>query len=123
MEQSQKEVEAETVDSPARPEKKTADYVVDVLMSNDKHKMSENLQKSHHTKKLVEDIVVILSMSQPVMKNEGISEEEPMECQPRMMTMAEKLSRAVNNLGDEIKKEDSLKIPVIDIVVTDTGGT
>ena len=105
------------LDSPARPEKKATDYIVDVRMSNDNHEMSENSQKLHDTKKLVEDIAVIPSTSQPVTRNKGISEEEPMENQPRIMTMVEKLSRVVNNLGDEINKEDSMKIPVIDLLL------
>ena len=54
-------------------------------------------------KKLVEDIAVIPSMSQPVMEDEEISEEAPMESQPVMMTMVHKLEKAVNNLRNEIK--------------------
>ena len=57
-------------------------------------------------KKLVEDIAVIPLMSQPVMEDEKISEEQ-IESQPVLMTMFEKLTKAVNNLGSEVSKEKS----------------
>ena len=113
----QKDHETEAVDSPARPEVKAAEYTVDILMSGDNHRISENSQKSHEMKKLVEDIAVILLTSQPVMKDEEILEEEPMESQPVRMTMVDKLANAVNNLGKEIKNEESLKIPAIDLML------
>ena len=96
---SQKDSEMEAVDSPTRPETKAADYIVDIPMSDDNHKISENLQKSHEMKKLVEDSAVILSMSQPVMKNEEISEEEPLESQPVMTTMVDILTKEDNTGG------------------------
>ena len=117
MKRSQKDSEIEVVDSPTRPETKAGDYVIDILMSGDKYKISENSQKLHETKKLVENIAVIPLPSQPVMKHEEISEEELMESQLVMMTMVEKLAKAVNNLGNEIRKEESLKIPAIVLIL------
>ena len=85
-------------------------------MSGNNHEISENSQKSHETKKLVEDIAVIPSMSQPVMEDKEL-EEESMESQPVMTTMVDKLSKVANNLGNKIKKEESLKIPAIDLML------
>ena len=67
--QSQKDVEIKAVDSQKKPETKTADSIVNIPIPGDSHEISKNLRKSHETKKLVEDIAVILSTSQPVMKN------------------------------------------------------
>ena len=117
LKQSQKDSKIKVVDSPTRPETKAADYVVDILMSSDNHKISENSQKLHGMKKLVEDIAVILSMSQPVMEDKEIMEEELMESQPVMMTMVDKLAKDVNYLGSEIRKEESLKTPAVDLML------
>ena len=86
-------------------------------MSSDNHGISENLQKSYEMKELVEDIAVIQSMSQPVRKDEEISDEESMESQPVKMTMVDKLAKVVNNSGNKIKNEENLKIPPIDLML------
>ena len=105
------------VDSPTRPETKAADSVVDILMPGDSHKISENSQKLRETKKVVEDILVVLSTSQPVMGNKEISEEEQMESQPVMVIMVDKLTKAVNNLESKVSKEKSLKLPAINLML------
>ena len=46
-----------------------------------------------------------------------ISEEEPIESQPMMMAMFDKLTKAVNNLESEVNKEKSLKLPGIDLML------
>ena len=92
------------MDSPTRPEIKAAEYVVDIPMSGDNHEISGNLQKSSETK--LEDIAVIPLMSQAVMKDKEILEEELMESQLVITTMVDKLAKVVNNLGNEIKKEE-----------------
>ena len=74
-----------------KQETKTTDSVVDIMMSDENRKISENLQKSNETEKLVEDIAVIPSMSQSVMEDKDILEEEPIESQPVKTTMFEKL--------------------------------
>ena len=117
LKQSQKDSKIKVVDSPTRPETKAADYVVDILMSSDNHKINENSQKLHGMKKLVEDIAVILLMSLPVMEDKEIMEEELMESQPVMMTMVDKLAKVVIYLGSEIRKEESLKIPAVDLML------
>ena len=114
--QSQRDSETKMIDSPTRPETKAADYIVDIPMSDDNHKISENSQKSLITKKLVEDIAVTPLMSQPGMEDEE-SDEESMENQPVMTNMVDKLAKVVNNLGIEIKKEESLKILAIDLML------
>ena len=86
-------------------------------MSGDNHEISENSQKLRETKKLVEDIAAIPSMSQPVMEGKEISQEEPMESQLVMKTMVDKLAKAVNNLGSEIRMEESLKKSAIDLML------
>ena len=69
LKQSQKDSNIKVVDSPTFPETKAANYIVDILMSSYNHEISENSQKSHEMEKLVEDIAVILSMSQPAMED------------------------------------------------------
>ena len=96
LKRSQEDVETQMVYSATKQEIKATDAVVDILMSDDNHKISENSQKSCETKKSVENIAVILSTSQPVMEDKEISEEEQMESQSVMMTMFDKLAKAVN---------------------------
>ena len=60
-------------------------------------------------KEQVEDIAVTPSMSQPMIKSDEISEEEPMEGQPSMIKMFDKLTKAVSKLGSEVSEEKSLK--------------
>ena len=79
LKRSKEDVEIQVVDSPTKPEMKATDSVVDIPMPGDSHEISENLQKLCEMKKLVEDITVIPSMSQPMMEDKEISEEEPME--------------------------------------------
>ena len=107
LKRSQEDIEIKVVDSPTKPETKAADSVVDILMPGDNLKISENSQKSCEMKKVVEDIIVVPSMSQPVMGNEEILEEEPMESQTVMMTMVEKLTKVVNNLGFDVENSSS----------------
>ena len=117
LKRSQEDVEMQMVYSPTRQETKTTDSIVDIPMSDENHEISENPQKSNETEKLVEDIAVILSMSQPVMEHKEISEEEPIEIQPVKTTMFEKLTKVVNNLGSEVSKEKSLKFSAIDLML------
>ena len=117
LKRSQEDVEIQVVDDPIKPETKATDSVVDILMSDENHEISKNPQKSSETEKLVEDIAVIPSMSQPVIEDKEILEEEPIESQPVKMTMFEKLTKVVNNLGSEVSKEKSLKLPAIDLML------
>ena len=50
-------------------------------------------------------------------EDKEILEEEQMESQPVMMTMFDKLTKAVSNLGSEISEEKSLKLPAIDLML------
>ena len=106
LKRSQEDVNMQTVYSPMEKETETTDSIVDIPMSEDNQRISENSQKLSEMKKLVEDIAVIPSASQPVMEDKGISEEEQMERQPAMMTMFDKLAKAVRNLGSEVSKEN-----------------
>ena len=117
LKRSKEDIKIQVVDSPTKPEMKATDSIVDIPMPGDSHEISKNLQKSCETKKLVEDITVIPSMSQPVMEDKEISTEEPMESQSVITTMFDKLTKAVNNLGSEVSKEKSLKLPAIDLML------
>ena len=117
LKRSQEDSEIKVVDSPTKPETRAADYVVDIPMSGDSHKIGWNSRKSYEMKKVVEDTTVIPSMSQPVMEDKEILEGEPMGSQLVMSTMVDKLTKAVNNLRSKIKKEKSMKIPAIDLML------
>ena len=72
----------------------------------------------HEVKEVVKDITVVPSTSSPVVEDEDVSEEEAMRNQPVIpLTMSDKLTKMVNNLGSEISKEKSLKVPAIDLML------
>ena len=69
-------------------------------------------------KEVVEDATVVPSTSSPMVEDENISEEEAMRNQLVIpLTMADKLTKTVNNLGSKISKEKTLKVPVIDLML------
>ena len=117
LKRGQEDVEIQVVDDPTKPETKATDSIVDIPMSDENHKISENLQKLSETEKSVENIAVILSTSKPVMEDKEISEEERMEGQPSMINMFDKLTKAVSKLGSEVSEEKSLKLPAIDLML------
>ena len=117
VKQSWKNNETEAADNLIRPVTKVPEYVADIPMSRDNDEISENSQKSHETKEQVEDIAVTPSMSQLMIKSDEISVEEPIENQPVRMNMVDKLVKAVSNLGNEVKNEENLKIPAIDLML------
>ena len=111
LKQSQEDSEIEAVDSPTKPEAKAAECSVD------NHEIGENSQKSCKMMEVIEDTVVP-STSSPVVEDDNISEEEAMGNQPVMSsTMVDKLTKTVNNLGSKIKKEKSLKVPAINLIL------
>ena len=73
-------------------------------------KISEKSQKSR-----VEDIAVAPSTSQPMVKSDEISMEETFEEHPLRINMVDKLVKAASNLGNEVKNEENIKIPAIDL--------
>ena len=84
----------------------------DIQTSRDDDEISEKSQKSR-----VEDIAVTPSTSQQMVKSDKISVEETIEDQPVRMNMVDKLIKAASNLGNEVKNEENIKIPAIDLML------
>ena len=75
-------------------------------------------KKPRGKKGVLEDTTAIPSTSSPVVEYEDVSEEEAMRSQLVIpLTMVDKLTKTVNNLGSEIRKEKSLKVPAIDLML------
>ena len=74
--------------------------------------ISEKSQKSQ-----VEDITVATSTSQPMAKSDEIMMEETFEEHPSRINMVDKLIKAANNLGNEVRNEENIKIPAIDLLL------
>ena len=117
VKQSWKNNETEMADNLIRPVTEVPEYVADIPMSRHNDEISKNLQKSHEMKEWVEDIAVTPSMSQLMIKSDEISVEGPIENQPVRMIMVDKLVKVVSNLGNEVKNEENLKIPAIDLML------
>ena len=75
-------------------------------------KISKKSQKSR-----VEDIAVAPSTSQPMVKSDEILMEETFEEHPLRMNMVDKLVKAASNLGNEVRNEENIKIPAIDLLL------
>ena len=78
----------------------------------DNDEISEKSQKSQ-----VEDIAVAPSTSQPMVKSDEISMEETFEEHPLRINMVDKLVKAASNLGNEVRNEENIKIPAIDLLL------
>ena len=52
-----------------------------------------------------------------MVKSDENSGKEPMEDQPVRMNMVDKLVEAASNLGNEVKNEENIKIPAIDLML------
>ena len=81
-------------------------------MSREVDDISEKSQKSQ-----AEDITVAPSTSQPMVKNDEISVEETFEEHPSRINMVDKLVKAAGNLGNEVRNEENIKIPAIDLLL------
>ena len=105
LKQNREDSGIKVVNSPTKPETKPAEY---------DHKIGENLRMNEG----VEDTTVVPLTSSPVVEDEDTSEEEAMGSQPVIpLTMVDKLTKTVTNLGSEIRKEKSLKISAIDLML------
>ena len=133
LKRTQEDSEIKSTDSSTKPEAKVAkedvdyergklqvcsEYIVYMPISGEGHKIGENSQKSHGTKEVVGGTTIVPLTSSPVVEDEDILEEEPMRNQPVIpLTMVDKLTKTVNNLGSEISKEKTLKVPVIHLML------
>ena len=52
-----------------------------------------------------------------MVKSDKISVEETIEDQPVRMNMVDKLVKAASDLGNEVKNEENIKIPAIDLLL------
>ena len=69
-------------------------------------------------KEVVEDTAIVPSTSSPVVEDEDILDKELMKSQPTIpLTMVDKLTKTVKNLGNEIRNEKSLEVPAIDLIL------
>ena len=76
------------------------------------HEISEKLQKSQ-----VEDIDVATSTNQPMIKSDEVGMEETFEELTLRINMVDKLVQAANNLENEVRNEENIKIPAIDLLL------
>ena len=86
--------------------------VEDVSIPKDSGEISENPQRSQ-----VDSIVPTSSTSQHVAGRVGDPMEEIVEENPFKMNMQEKLIRATNELGGEVKSEENIQIPAIGLLL------
>ena len=133
LKRTQEDSEIKSIDSSTKPEAKVAkedvdykrgkvqvcsEYVVYMPISGDSHEIGENLQKLCGTKEVVGCTTIVPLTSSPVVEDEDILEEEAMRNQPVIpLTMVDKLTKMVKNLGSEISKEKTLKVPAIDLML------
>ena len=75
-------------------------------------KISERSQKSR-----VEDIDVATSTSQSMVKSDEVGMEETFEECTSRINMVDKLVQAANNLENEVRNKENIKIPAIDLLL------
>ena len=109
--------EMEATDNWIQPVKDVAAHVTDIPMSRDTEGFSEKSQKSQESIKQVETAAVTPSTSQQMTGGDGISEEETIESQSVRLNMMDKLEKAVGNLGNEVRSEEDLRMPAIDLMM------
>ena len=97
------------------------EYSVDIPISSGGQEIGENSRKLRGMKEVIEDTTIVPSTSSPVkrvVEDGDILEEESMKSQPTIpLTMVDKLTKRVKNLGNKIRNEKSLKIPAIDLIL------
>ena len=74
--------------------------------------ISEKSQKSQ-----VEDVAMATSTSQPMIKSDEVGMEETFEEHTLRINMVDKLVQAANNLENEVRNEENIKIPAIDLLL------
>ena len=83
--------EMEATDNLIQSAKDVPSHVADIPMSRDNEGFSEKSQKSQETIERMENTAITPSTSQQMIRNDEISEEEPMEGQSVRMNMMDKL--------------------------------
>ena len=68
-------------------------------------------------KSRVEDVAVAPLTSQHMVKSDEMLMEETFEEHPLRMNMVDKLVKAASNLGNEVRNEENIKIPAIDLLL------
>ena len=86
--------------------------VEDVLIPKDNGEISEKPQKSQ-----VDNIVPTSSTSQHTLGSVGAPMEEIVEENPFKMNMQEKLIKATNKLGGEVKSEENIEVLAIGLLL------
>ena len=93
-------------------EKLQKSRVADISTPKDDGEISEKLQKSQ-----VDSIVPTSSTSQHTAESFGAPMEEIVEENPFKMNMQEKLIKATNELGGEVKSEENIQVPAIGLLL------
>ena len=107
-----KETEMAEIRATPIAEVPECEWDIPMPMPGDDDKISEKPQKSR-----VENLAVALSTSQHMVKSDEISKEETFEEHPWRKNMVDTLVKAASNLGNEVKNEENIKIPTIDLLL------
>ena len=85
---------------------------IPTLTPREDDKISKKSQKL-----CIEDMAVAPSTSQHTVKSDEISMKETFKEHPLRMNMVDKLVKAASNLGNEVKNEENIKVPAIDLLL------